>query len=91
MTAKPSAADLERVPHHLYDIIDMEKITDFNVQKYSAMAVQVIEDIHKRGKLPIVCGGTNYYIESLIFEDMVQPPKMINPNTNLEYEMMYAE
>jgi tRNA dimethylallyltransferase len=85
MTAKPSTADLDRVTHHLYEIIDMEKITDFNVQKYQALAIQVIQDIHKRGKLPIVVGGTNYYIESLLFEDMVPPPKMINPNTSLEH------
>ena len=31
MTAKPSASDLKRVRHHLYEIIDMEKVTDFNV------------------------------------------------------------
>jgi tRNA dimethylallyltransferase len=91
MTAKPSPADLERVKHHLYEIIDMEKVTDFNVQKYQTLALAVLDDIHSRGKLPIVVGGTNYYIESLLFEDLAQPPKMLDPHSSLELEMMYTE
>lgn len=69
----------------------MEKITDFNVQKYQSLSLEIIADIHSRGKLPIIVGGTNYYIESLLFEDMVQPPKMINPSSNLDLEMKYTE
>lgn len=91
MTAKPSTADLARVKHHLYEIIDMEKITDFNVQKYQTLALEVIADIHKRGKLPIVVGGTNYYIESLLFEDMIRQPKMLDPGSSVELQMAYTE
>ena len=46
-------------------------MTDFNVHKYVALALKTIEDIHQRGKIPVICGGTNYYIESLMFRDAV--------------------
>ena len=46
-------------------------MTDFNVQKYVALALKTIEDIHQRGKIPVICGGTNYYIESLMFREAV--------------------
>lgn len=55
------------MPHHLYDFVDWTT-TDFNVNKYREMALKAIEDIHGRGKVPIVVGGTNYYIESLVYE-----------------------
>ena len=67
MTAKPAADEKERVPHHLYDILEFEQ-PDFNVNKYIELATECIAGIHKRGKLPIVVGGTNYYIEGLLFD-----------------------
>jgi len=67
MTAAPSSTDLQRVPHHCYGFVDL-KTRDFNVQDYRKVALKAIADIHSRGKLPIVCGGTNYYIEALLFE-----------------------
>ena len=38
------------------------------MNKYLALAIPTIAEIHSRGKLPIVVGGTNYYIEGLLFE-----------------------
>ena len=67
MTAKPTSEERERAPHHLYDVVD-PKTKDFNVNKYLALALPIIEDIQSRGRLPIVVGGTNYYIEGLLFE-----------------------
>ena len=55
------------MPHHLYDLLPMD-VVDFNVQKYTCMAVDVIRDVCARGKLPVVVGGTNYYIEGLLFD-----------------------
>ena len=40
---------------------------DFNVNKYLSLALEAIDEIHAKGKLPIVVGGTNYYIEGLLF------------------------
>ena len=67
MTAKPTMEEYASVPHHMYDVVDMH-VKDFNVNKYLALSLPCIEDILSRGKLPIVVGGTNYYIEGLLFE-----------------------
>lgn len=77
MTARPSSSDCERVRHNLYGFLNAvdnassyeNEMYTFNVQRYRKMAIDVISDIHSRGKVPIVCGGTNYYIESLLFEE----------------------
>jgi tRNA dimethylallyltransferase len=66
MTARPGKEDTALVKHHLYEIAAKEEI-EFSVRKYRAKALQAIADVHERGKVPIVCGGTNYYIESLLF------------------------
>jgi tRNA dimethylallyltransferase len=51
----------------LYGVLD-QGVRDFNVTKYRELALATIKDVHARGKTPVVCGGTNYYIESLLFE-----------------------
>ncbi|TNV79078.1 hypothetical protein FGO68_gene8325 [Halteria grandinella] len=66
MTAKPTGEEKARMAHHLYDIIEMHQ-QDFNVNKYVKLAVAKIDEILSRGKLPVVVGGTNYYIEGLIY------------------------
>ena len=74
MTARPTREDLEEVNHHLYGCIEMQEegSVTFNVNKYRDMAIEAIQDVLSRGKYPIVCGGTTYYIESLLFEDQAQ-------------------
>ena len=67
MTAKPTPEEKAQATHHLYDCVDMYT-QNFNVNKYRDMAVEVISNIHSRKKMPIVVGGTNYYIESLVYE-----------------------
>lgn len=74
MTAKPAPEEREIVPHHLYDLIEFNQ-EDFNVNKYCELAMEAIADIIKRGKLPIVVGGTNYYIESLVFDKQHSLPE----------------
>ena len=72
MTARPSIEDIATVPHHCYACVDMlgdEAAKNFNVQKYREMALKAINEVHARGNVPIVCGGTNYYIESLLFHE----------------------
>ena len=66
-TAKPTAKEQEKVPHHMVDILDINE--NFSVVDYCAMAHGVIEDIYKRGKLPIVAGGTGLYIDSLVNDE----------------------
>lgn len=63
-SAKPTKEETEGIPHHMIDIL--EPWENFSVAAYVEMAHGIIEDVVKRGKLPIVAGGTGLYINSLI-------------------------
>ena len=63
-TAKPTQAEMEGVPHHLIDIADPDR--PFSCADYVAAARDVIAEIHGRGKMPVVCGGTGLYLERLL-------------------------
>jgi tRNA dimethylallyltransferase len=63
-TAKPSKEELEEVPHHLINIIPPDK--NWSVSDFVSNAKDIIKDIVKRGKLPIVVGGTGLYLNALI-------------------------
>jgi len=65
-SATPSNDELNRVKHHLINIV--EPFEDYNVAMFSNDARALIEDIQSRGKLPIVVGGTGLYINSLMYE-----------------------
>lgn len=72
-SAKPSKEELFRVPHHMIDVIDPTKIESdptgsFTVAKYSEMAREAIDDIIKRGKTPLIVGGTGLYLDSIIYD-----------------------
>ncbi len=63
-TAKPSAAERAEIPHHLLDCVD--PLTDVTAGEYARQARQALNDIHRRGRLPIVSGGTGLYLRALI-------------------------
>lgn len=63
-TAKPTAEEQKRARHHMIDILDINE--KFSAADYAAMAGKIIADIHKRGRLPVIAGGTGLYIDSVI-------------------------
>lgn len=63
-TAKPSAAELALVPHHLIDLADPRH--DFSVAVYQRLAREAVEDISRRGLLPVVVGGSGLYVRALL-------------------------
>ena len=63
-TAKPEAAELAQVPHHLVNIVDPEET--FTLAQWLGLAEAAIADIKSRGRVPIVVGGTHLYIKSLM-------------------------
>ena len=63
-TAKPTAEEMDGVPHHMIDVADPEE--DFSVARYVELASACVDDILARGKLPIVAGGTGLYVDSLL-------------------------
>lgn len=62
-TAKVSREEMDGVPHHLIDILDIE--SPFSAGSFASLAGKVAEDIASRGKLPIIAGGTGLYIDAL--------------------------
>ena len=63
-TAKPTADEMQGVPHHMLDVVEPSE--NFSVARYVEMAAACVDDILSRGKLPIVAGGTGLYIDSLL-------------------------
>ena len=63
-TAKPSPAERAEIPHHLLDCVD--PLTDLSAGEYARQARQVLDEISKRGRLPIVSGGTGLYLRALL-------------------------
>jgi len=63
-TAKPEKEEMENIPHHLIDFLEPDK--SFSLAEYVALATRTIEDIHNRGKLPVLVGGTGLYISTLL-------------------------
>ena len=62
-TAKPSRDQLNEVPHHLIDILSPNE--SFSAGIFNREAVRVINDLHDRGMVPLVVGGTGLYIRTL--------------------------
>lgn len=77
-TAKPTEEEMQGVPHHLIDFL--ERDVTFSVADYVSLAGHVIAEIHNRGKLPIVVGGTGLYVSSLLehirFAETKQNPEL---------------
>lgn len=65
-SAKPTADEMKKIKHHLYSIVE----PDYNmtVATYQKLAFTVIDDIISRGKVPIVCGGTGLYLNSILYD-----------------------
>jgi tRNA dimethylallyltransferase len=71
-TAKPTAEERARVPHHLLDVADPAK--GFSAAEFKRLADDTIQSMVKRGKLPIMVGGTGLYINSVIYNYSFLPP-----------------
>jgi tRNA dimethylallyltransferase len=65
-TAKPDAAARAAVPHHLLDVADPAE-DGFSVDTWHELAEAAIEDIRRRGRRPVVVGGTNLYVQTLLY------------------------
>ena len=63
-TAKPTPEEQQGIPHHMLSVA--EPWEDFSVSRYCAMADPIVEDILRRGKSPIIVGGTGLYMDALI-------------------------
>lgn len=65
-TAKATKEEMAGVPHHLIDIKNPDE--SFSAAEFQLLAREKIADINERGKLPIICGGTGLYIQSVLYD-----------------------
>jgi tRNA dimethylallyltransferase len=63
-TGKITKREMQGVPHHLLDVCSPKKV--FTAHDFVRLGRAAIADIHARGKLPIICGGTGFYIDALL-------------------------
>ena len=81
-TGKITRREMRGIPHHLLDVVSPRTIgtaRQFTVETFRHLAKRTIVDILRRGKVPIVCGGTGFYIDALVngisFPDV--PPNLV--------------
>ncbi|MCQ2553828.1 MAG: tRNA (adenosine(37)-N6)-dimethylallyltransferase MiaA, partial [Clostridia bacterium] len=65
-SAKPTKEEMAEIPHYMVDCFDPRE--SFSVYNYMIHAKWYIEQIYYHNKLPIVCGGTGLYVNSLVYE-----------------------
>jgi len=65
-TAKPSQAEMQGVKHHLIDVVEPDKT--FSVSDYENLALPIINNLLSEGKIPIISGGTGFYVDSILFK-----------------------
>lgn len=65
-TAKITPEEMQGIPHHLVDAIPPD--TPFHVYEFKKMAEQAIHGIWRRGHIPVVAGGTGFYIQALLYD-----------------------
>ena len=64
-TAKPDAALCKQIPHHLIDILTPDQ--QYNVSDFVDAADRLCKEIYERGNIPVVCGGTGFYIRNFLY------------------------
>lgn len=65
-TAKPTTNEMEGVKHHIIDIIEPNEY--FSVVEFKTLCLELIDEIKKKGKLPIIVGGSGLYLDSVLFD-----------------------
>ena len=87
-SGKVTKKEMKGVPHHLLDVADPRDV--FSVADFTKLATAKIEDIIVRGKVPIVCGGTGLYVDTLL-SGSVLPEVAPNPVLRKKLESQSAE
>lgn len=64
-SAKIRPTEMQGVPHYLIDVLDPQE--EFHVVRFQEMAKKAMEDIYQKNRIPIVTGGTGFYIQALVY------------------------
>ncbi|MEX2369206.1 MAG: tRNA (adenosine(37)-N6)-dimethylallyltransferase MiaA [Candidatus Paceibacterota bacterium] len=81
-TGKIAVDEMQNVPHHLLNVADPKE--NFSAADFKVLADKAVADIQRRGKLPILCGGTGFYIQAVV-DDLLLPE--VEPNEQLREEL----
>jgi len=81
-TEKIKKDQMMGIPHHLLSIV--KPTETFSAYEYEKIAVETIDDILKRKKLPIICGGTGFYIDTIYFKNSLAK---VEPNKELREKL----
>ncbi|MBO4251515.1 MAG: tRNA (adenosine(37)-N6)-dimethylallyltransferase MiaA [Clostridia bacterium] len=65
-TAKPTKSEMQEIRHHLIDVVSAD--STFSVGDYKELARPIVNDLISKGKIPIICGGTGFYIDSILYD-----------------------
>lgn len=65
-SAKPTEKERSEVVHHMIDVVSPTE--EFSVAEYKELSRKILSDVIKRGKTPVICGGTGYYIDALLYD-----------------------
>ena len=84
-TAKPDAAEMQGIVHHMINVCDPQE--DFSVSRYTEMATPIVDDILARGKTAIIAGGTGLYMDSLIRGNDFAPVPATGHRERLEAQL----
>ena len=88
-TAKVTEKEKENIPHHLFDIKEVEE--EYSIYNYQKDCRKVIDDILRRNKTPILVGGTGLYIKAALYDYKLSEEKTNNTYDNLKTEEIYKE
>ena len=86
-SAKVTEEEKENIPHHLFDIKEVDE--EYTIYHYQQDARKIIEDIQKRGKTPILVGGTGLYIKSALYDYKLSEEKELEMYEDLTTEELY--
>lgn len=87
-TAKPTVAEMQGIKHHLIDVVESKE--PFSVSDYEERAVPIIDGLLGEGKTPVVCGGTGFYINSILYSLSYGNTKA-DAETREKYEKILSE
>ena len=87
-TAKPTREELEKVTHHLIDVVEPKD--NFSVSDFEALAIPIIERLLREGKNPVICGGTGFYVNSILYK-LSYGETEANLEVREKYQKLYNE
>lgn len=87
-TAKPLKEEMRGVKHHMIDIV--EPTDRFSVSDYEKSALPIVEKLISESKIPVICGGTGFYINSLLF-DLSYGKTAADEEVRLKYTLFFEK